>query len=148
MLAVPEGPAIAVLPFYNLSGDPKQDYFSDGLTEQIIAQFSRFRNIRVIARNSTFLHKGRAVNVRKCGEELKTRYDLEGSVWQDPQRVRVTAQLLDDKHGAPNLAKLLQLNPGFAKEARIEWHKWNIPGTFIDRAIGDLRRAGLAAQDK
>ena len=76
----PRGPAIAVLPFTNLSGDAKQDYFSDGLTEDILTELSRARDMRVLARNTTFQYKGKPVDVCKLGRELKARYVLEGSV--------------------------------------------------------------------
>lgn len=98
-LAMPSGPAIAVLPFTNMSGDPKEDYFSDGLTEDIITGLSRFHDFYVIARNSTFRYKGRAVDVREVGRELGVKFVLEGSVRRSADRVRVTAQLLDATNG-------------------------------------------------
>ena len=98
-LAVPPGPAIAVLPFVNLSGDPKQEYFSDGLTEDILTELSRARDLRVLARNTTFQYKGKAVDVGKLGRELKVRYVLEGSVRRTDDRLRVTAQLIDTETG-------------------------------------------------
>src|SRR5574341_976583 len=97
---VPKGPAIAVLPFVNLSGDPKQDYFSDGLTEDIMTELSRARDLRVLARNTTFQYKGKAVDVPKLGRELGVRYVLEGSVRRADDGVRVTAQLIDAHTGA------------------------------------------------
>lgn len=93
------GPGIAVLPFVNLSGDPKQDYFSDGLTEDILTELSRARDLRVLARNTTFQYKGQAVDVPKLGRDLKVRYVLEGSVQRTSERLRVTAQLIDTKTG-------------------------------------------------
>ena len=99
VLAMPKGPSIAVLPFANLSGDPKQDYFADGITEQIITELTRFRNLRVIARNSTFRYKGQSVDVRQVGRELGANYVLEGGVQRDVQTIRVTARLLDNRHG-------------------------------------------------
>ena len=99
-LALPTGPSIAVLPFANLSGDPKQDYFADGISEQIITGLARFRELFVIARNSTYRYKGKAVDVRQVGKELGARYVLEGSVQRAGDRVRVTAQLLDARTGA------------------------------------------------
>ena len=98
--SVPKGPAIAVLPFANLSGDPKQDYFSDGLTEDILTELSRARDLRVLARNTTFQYKGKAVDVGKLGRELKVRYVLEGSVRRTDDRLRVTAQLIDTETGS------------------------------------------------
>ena len=97
---MPTGPAIAVLPFSNMSGDPKQDYFADGITEQIITGLSRFRNLFVIARNSTFKYKGQAVDVRQVGRELGAKYVLEGSVHREANTARVTVQLLDARTGA------------------------------------------------
>ncbi len=92
-------PAIAVLPFTNLSGDPKQDYFSDGLTEDILTELSRARDLRVIARNTTFQYKGKPVDVSKLGRELGVRYVLEGSIQRSDDRLRVTAQLIDSDTG-------------------------------------------------
>jgi adenylate cyclase len=89
-----------VFPFANLSGDPAQDFFSDGLTEQIITALSRFRGLYVIARNSTFQYKGRALDVRKVGRELGARYVLEGSVRRSEKTLRVTVQLSDAQRGA------------------------------------------------
>jgi TolB-like protein len=97
--AVPKGPAIAVLPFLNLSGDPKQEYFSDGLTEDILTELSRARDLRVIARNTSFQYKDKAVDVTKLGRELNVRYLLEGSVQRSDDRLRVAAQLIDTETG-------------------------------------------------
>src|SRR5262249_53231715 len=79
-LALPDKPSIAVLPFQNMSGDPEQEYFADGIVEEIITALSRFRQLFVIARNSTFTYKGRAVDVKQVARELGVRYVLEGSV--------------------------------------------------------------------
>jgi adenylate cyclase len=95
VLAMPTGPAIAVLPFDNITGDPEQDYFSDGMTEEIITELSRFRDLRVLARNTTFQYKGQAVDVAALGRELGVRYVLEGSVRKAGDTVRISAQLLD-----------------------------------------------------
>ena len=94
-LELPDKPSIAVLPFDNLSGDPEQDYFSDGIAEDIITGLSRYRWFFVIARNSSFTFKGRAVDIKLVGRELGVRYVLEGSVRKAGNRVRVTAQLID-----------------------------------------------------
>jgi TolB-like protein/DNA-binding SARP family transcriptional activator/Tfp pilus assembly protein PilF len=91
----PEPPSIVVLPFQNLSGDPEQEYFSDGIVEEITTALSRFRSLFVIARNSAFIYKGRAVDVRQVGRELGVRYLLEGSVRKAANRVRITGQLID-----------------------------------------------------
>ena len=93
-------PSLAVLPFVTLSNDPEQDYFADGLVEDIITALSRFRTFAVIARNSSFVYKGRAVDVRQVSRELDVRYVLEGSVRRSGNRVRVTAQLIDGASGA------------------------------------------------
>jgi TolB-like protein/class 3 adenylate cyclase len=92
---LPEKPSIAVLPFDNLSGDPGQEYLSDGLTEQIITSLSRIPRMFVIARNSTFTYKGKPVKVQKVAEDLGVRYILEGGVQRSGERVRITAQLID-----------------------------------------------------
>lgn len=92
-------PSIAVLPFLNLGGDPDQDYFADGTVEDIIAALSRLRWLFVIARNSSFTYKGRAVDVKQVGRELGVRYVLEGSVRRAARRVRITGQLIDAKTG-------------------------------------------------
>jgi len=99
MHLVPEKPSLAVLPFINMSRDPEQEYFSDGITEDIITALSRIRWFFIISRNSTFAYKGRAVDVRKVAKELGVRYVLEGSVRKAGSRVRVTAQLIDGETG-------------------------------------------------
>jgi len=93
-------PSIAVLPFLNLSGDPEQEYFADGMVEEIITALSRMRWLLVIARNSSFTYKGRAVDVKQIGRELGVRYVLEGSVRKAGNRVRITGQLIDTSTGA------------------------------------------------
>ncbi len=100
MLSLPDQPSVAVLPFLNLSGDPDQDYFADGVVEDIISALSRMRWLFVIARNSSFTYKGRAVDVKQVGRELGVRYVLEGSVRKSGNRVRVTGQLIDATAGA------------------------------------------------
>lgn len=92
-------PAIAVLPFANLSGDPEQEYFADGLSEELITALSHWRSFPVIARNSSFTYKGRAIKVQDVGRELGVRYLLEGSVRKAGMRVRITAQLIDAGRG-------------------------------------------------
>ncbi len=97
--SVPRRPSLAVLPFVNMSGDPHQDYFADGITEDLITEFSRFQELIVIARNSVFSYKGRAVKVQEVGRELGVRYVLEGSVRKVGERVRITAQLVEAATG-------------------------------------------------
>ena len=99
-LALPDKPSIAVLPFTNMSGDPEQDYFADGMVEDIITALSRFKALFVIARKSSFTYKGRAVDVKQVGRELGVRYVLEGSVRKAANRVRITGQLVDTATGA------------------------------------------------
>ena len=99
-LPLPDKPSIAVLPFANMSGDPEQEYFADGMVEEIITALSRIRWLFVIARNSSFTYKGQAVDVKQVGRELGVRYVLEGSVRKAGDRVRITAQLIDAATGA------------------------------------------------
>ena len=99
-LALPDKPSIAVLPFDNMSGDAEQEYFSDGITEDIITELSRFHELFVIARNSSFTYKGKAVDVRNVARELGVRYVLEGSIRRAANRVRVTGQLVDALTGS------------------------------------------------
>jgi adenylate cyclase len=99
-LALPDKPSIAVLPFSNMSGDPGQEYFADGVVDDIITALSRFRNVFVIARNSSFTYKGRSVDVKQVGRELGVRYVLEGSVRKAGDRLRITGQLIDASNGA------------------------------------------------
>jgi adenylate cyclase len=98
-LAPPDIPSIAVLAFNNMSGDPEQEYFSDGISEDIITDLSKLSELRVIARNSTFTYKGKAVDVKQVGRDLGVRYVLEGSVRKAGNRVRVTGQLIDAASG-------------------------------------------------
>src|SRR5262249_4237497 len=97
---LPDKPSIAVLPFANWSGDPEQEYFADGMVEEIITALSRIRSLFVIARNSSFTYKGRAIDVTQVGRELGVRYVLEGSVRKAGSRVRITAQLIDAANSA------------------------------------------------
>jgi adenylate cyclase len=97
---LPDKPSIAVLPFANMSGDPEQEYFVDGMVEEIITALSRIRWLFVIARNSSFTYKSQAVDVKQVGRELGVRYVLEGSVRKAGGRVRITAQLIDTTNGA------------------------------------------------
>lgn len=98
-LSLPDKPSIAVLPFQNMSGDPEQEYFADGTVEDIITALSHFRQLFVIARNSSFVYKGRAVDVKQVSRDLGVRYLLEGSVRKAANRIRITAQLIDAQTG-------------------------------------------------
>ena len=99
-LALPDKPSIAVLPFENMSGDPEQEYFADGMVEEIITALSRFKSLFVVARNSSFTFKGRAVDIKEVGRRLGVRYVLEGSVRKASRKVRITGQLIDAVTGA------------------------------------------------
>jgi adenylate cyclase len=98
-LKLPDKPSIAVLPFNNMSGDPEQEYFADGITEDIITALSKIKKLFVVARNSTFTYKGQAVDVKRVGREQGVRYVLEGSVRRGGDRLRITAQLIDAATG-------------------------------------------------
>ncbi len=98
-LSLPDKPSIAVLPFANMSGDPEQEYFADGMVEDIITELSRFRALLVIARNSTFTYKGMSVDVKRVAQELGVHFVLEGSVRKAGNRVRITAQLINGETG-------------------------------------------------
>jgi adenylate cyclase len=95
ILTLPDKPSIAVLPFTNISGDPEQEYFADGITEDLITAFSKIRWFFVIARNSTFVYKGRSVDIKEVGRQLGVRYVLEGSVRKAGSRIRISAQLIE-----------------------------------------------------
>ena len=98
-LALPDKPSIAVLPFTNMSADPEQEFFADGIAEDIITALSCYPSLFVIARNSSFTYKGRVVEVRQIGRELGVRYFLEGSLRKSGNRIRVTAQLVESEAG-------------------------------------------------
>jgi TolB-like protein len=98
-LTLPDRPSLAVLPFTNIGGDPEQDYFADGIVEEMITALSRMRSLFVIARNSTFTFKGRSVDVKEVGRELGVRYVLQSSVRKAAKRLRITAQLIDAATG-------------------------------------------------
>jgi adenylate cyclase len=100
LLSLPDEPSIAVLPFQNMSGDPEQEYFADGMVEDIIGALSRFKTLFVIARNSSFTYKGKAADIKQVGRELGVKYVLEGSVRKAGQKVRITCQLIEAATGA------------------------------------------------
>ena len=104
---LPKEPSLAVLPFTNMSGDPEQEYFSDGITEDIITALSKIDSLMVIARNSTFTYKGQAVDIKQVGREQGVRYVLEGSVRKAGEHVRVTAQLIRRDNGSSHLGRAL-----------------------------------------
>ena len=96
---MPDKPSVAVLPFSNLSGDPEQEYFADGMVEDIIAGLSRIKWLFVVARNSSFTYKGMAVDVKRVGRELGVRYLLQGSLRKDGSRVRISAHMVEAETG-------------------------------------------------
>jgi adenylate cyclase len=100
LAAIIDRPSIAVLPFQNMSGDPEQEYFADGMVEEIITALARFKSLFVIARNSSFTYKGKAIDIKQVGNELGVRYVLEGSVRKSGGRVRITGQLIEAATGA------------------------------------------------
>jgi len=99
VLPLPDKPSVAVLPFINMSGDPDQEFFADGIAEDIITALSRYPSLFVIARNSCFIYKGRAADVKQIGRELGVRYVIEGSLRKSGNRIRVTAQLVEAEAG-------------------------------------------------
>jgi adenylate cyclase len=122
-LALPDKPSIAVLAFTNMSGDPGQDYFSDGITEDIVTGLSRFSELFVIARNSSFQYKGKSPDIREVGRELGVRYVLEGSIRRAGDRVRISAQLIDAVTGAHRWAERYdrELRDVFAVQDEVSW---------------------------
>ena len=120
-LTLSDKPSIAVLPFQNMSGDPEQEYFADGIVEDIITALSRFKSLFVIARNSSFTYKGKAVDIKQVGRELGVRYILEGSVRKAAEKVRITGQLIDTATGAHLWADRFdgQINDIFALQDEI-----------------------------
>jgi adenylate cyclase len=132
--------SIAVLPFNNMSGDPDQEYFSDGITENIITDLSRFRDLFVMARNSTFAYKGKGIVVQDVSRELGARYILEGSVQKSADRVRITAQLIDGETGGHLWAERYdrQLEDLFAVQDEVTER---IVGTLASGWGGRLRKA-------
>jgi adenylate cyclase len=129
-------PIVAVLPFTNMSGDPQQEYLSDGITEDIITALARFANLSVVARNSTFAYKGKAIDVRQIGKELGARYVLEGSVRRFQDRGRITAQLIDTADGTHVWAENYddELNDLFTVEAEVAQQIVGKLDVEVDRA--------------
>jgi adenylate cyclase len=140
----PDNPSIAVLPFQNMSSDPEQEYFADGITEDIITELSHFKGLLVIARNSTFTYKGKPVDVKKVGNELGVRYVIEGTVRRAGQRVRITAQLIDtdtsghvwaEKYDA-DLIDIFELQDQITKSvvATLQTEFLFLEGSLVDRS--------------
>jgi adenylate cyclase len=136
-------PSIAVLPFQNMSSDPEQEYFADGITEDIITELSHFKGLLVIARNSTFTYKGKPVDVKTIGTELAVKYVLEGSVRRAGQRVRITAQLIDTETGGhlwaekydADLTDIFELQDQITKSlvATLQTEFLFLEGSLVDR---------------
>jgi TolB-like protein/class 3 adenylate cyclase/tetratricopeptide (TPR) repeat protein len=139
--ALPDKPSIAVLPFQNMSGDPEQEYFIDGMVEEIITALSRNRQLFVIARNSSFTYKGRAVDIKQVGRELGVRYVLEGSVRKAANRVRITGQLIDAATGAHLWADHFDgtLDDIFDLQDNVAVNVCGVIGTAVDAA--EIRRS-------
>jgi adenylate cyclase len=138
---LPDKPSIAVLPFNNLSGDPEQEYFSDGLTEEIITALSGIPKLFVIARNSTFTYKGKPVKVQQVSEELGVRYVLEGSVKKGGDKIRVTAQLIDALDGHHLWAKRYDRNLSDIFAVQDELTKEIITAMQVKLTEGEQARA-------
>jgi TolB-like protein/class 3 adenylate cyclase/tetratricopeptide (TPR) repeat protein len=140
---LPDKPSIAVLPFTNMSGDSEQEYFSDGLTEDIITELSRFRNLLVVARNSSFTFKGQAVDVKEIGRKLGARYVVEGSVRRAGNRIRITAQLLEAATGNHLWGERYdrEMQDVFAvQDELVRAISGAIPGQLDRHAVENLRR--------
>lgn len=139
--ALPNRPSIAIMPFANLSGDPKQDYFADGFTEDLITNVAQSKELFVIARNSTFTYKGRAVKVRQIAEELGVRYVLEGSMRRIGEKMRITAQLIDATAGTHVWAKRYDEPIGKLFDVQDELSQ-EIAGTLVTNIqVADLAKA-------
>ena len=134
--ALAERPSIAVLAFTSMSGDPDQEYFSDGITEDIITELSRFSELLVIARNSSFRYKGQSVDVRQVGRELGARYVLEGSVRRAGDRIRISAQLIDATTGAHRWAERYdrKLEDTFAVQDEVARRIVAVLAVHVDKA--------------
>jgi TolB-like protein len=151
---LPDKPSIAVLPFQNMSGDPQQEYFSDGLTDDIITELSRFKSLFVAARNSAFQYKGKLANTQSVGRELGVRYVVEGSVRKSGNRVRVTAQLIDTATGGHLWAEHYDrdLADFFAVQDEIvHTIAGVVPGEINRVAVEEIKRkhpANLTAYDR
>jgi adenylate cyclase len=144
---LPDKPSIAVLPFNNLSGDPEQEYFSDGLTEEIIAALSSVPQLFVIARNSTFTYKGKPVKVQQVSEELGVQYVLEGSVRKAQDKVRITAQLIDAITGKHLWAKSYERELKYIFAVQDEITKNIITAMQVKLTEGEQARSAAKGTD-
>ncbi len=149
--AEPSEPVIAVLPFLNLSGDPAQDYFSDGLTEDLLTSLARVRDLKVLARNTTFQFKGKAVDVKKLGQDLAARYILEGSARRTGDDLRVTAQLIDATTGAHVWAERYDRNMAdvaLVEDEIVDNIVGRIAGSYGAIEMSEARRAARKSPDE
>jgi adenylate cyclase len=144
---LPDKPSIAVLPFANMSGDPKQEYLSDGISEEIISALSSVPNLFVIARNSTFTYKGKPVKVQQVSEELGVRYVLEGSVKKSGDKIRITAQLVDALNGYHLWAKRYDRNLDDIFAVQDEITKKIITAMQVKLTEGEQARAAARGTD-
>jgi adenylate cyclase len=144
---LPDKPSIAVLPFANMSGDPKQEYLSDGISEEIISALSGVPKLFVIARNSTFTYKGKSVKVQQVSEELGVRYVLEGSVKKSGEKIRVTAQLVDALNGHHLWAKRYDRNLKDIFAVQDEITKKIITAMQVKLTEGEQARAAARGTD-
>jgi adenylate cyclase len=144
---LPDRPCIAVLPFANMSSDPEQEFFADGMTEDIITQLSKLRDVLVIARNSTFTYKGKAIDVKQVGRELGVRYVLEGSIRRASNRLRVTGQLIETASGGHVWADRwdCELADIFEIQDQVTARIYNaIGGALVKEEAGRAARGGQA----
>ena len=149
-LPLPDKPSIAVLPFQNMSGDPEQEYFADGVVEDIITALSNFKSLLVIARNSSFTYKGKAIDVKQVGRELGVRYVLEGSLRKSAGRVRLTGQLIEAATGAHLWAEKIdgELSDVFDLQDQITAKVVSAIAPTIERTeIGRLKQRAMNTAD-
>ena len=146
-LTLPDEPSIAVLPFTNLSSDPDQDYFADGMVDEITTALSRFKSLFVIARNSSFTYKGKVVDIKQVGRELGVRYVLEGSVRKAAGKVRIIGQLIDAATGAHLWADRFEGDLGdiFALQDRITE---SVVSAIASKNVSNRNRFGGASAEQ
>jgi adenylate cyclase len=137
-LILPDKPSIAVLPFQNMSGDPEQEYFADGMVEEITTAIARFPWLLVIARNSAFAYKGKTIDVKQVARELGVRYVLEGSVRKSGDRVRIAGQLIDTANPCAHLGRPVR---------RRAWRRLRIAGPSDDRRRLRYRAEAAPSRD-
>ncbi|WP_456778198.1 adenylate/guanylate cyclase domain-containing protein [Bradyrhizobium sp. USDA 3315] len=139
----PRGPALAVLPFDNLSGDPNQEYFSDGISDELITVLSRFDQLRVLARNTTFAYRKKAVEMQELGRQLQAQYVIEGSFRRVPDQISVTAQLIDARTGTHVWAQTFERPTTSTSLLNIQ----DDIAHHIGAAIGDIRTGAVATAE-